>query len=340
MLQPRQLGYLALDVADLESSVRFYQDVVHLDVTEEREGCAYLTGGIQHHWLVLRQSTTPGVNRVAFEMENERDLEAMEKRLKAAGVEVERAGSGTLGRERVDQYIRFRDPDGIMIELFTDMVTMPMAPTYAHRVHMSKLLHTVLLEKDASKSVPFYTDLLGFQISDWVERTAAFMRCGDKYHHSIGVFGTGGTRTQVDHMCILVPTLDDLMRARANVMALNVPFRNDLLKHAPSGSIAIYFRDEANNLTVEYCWEHGQILDEAHRPRVLPAMPETLDMWRLVGPGFGKGTAEISLSQGVQPLSQPAASRINGGAHPMGEAQALSALGVRQGDGARVETGK
>ncbi|HUY19894.1 MAG TPA: VOC family protein [Candidatus Binataceae bacterium] len=337
MLQPKQLGYLALDVANLESSLRFYQDVAHFEVTEEREGAVYLTGGIQHHWLVLKQSQSPGVNRVAFEMANPADLEAIEKRLRGAGVEVERGGS--LARERVDQYIRFRDPDGIMIELFTDMVTMPMPPTYAHRVHMSKLLHTVLLEKDINKSVPFYTDLLGFQISDWVERSAAFMRCGDHYHHSLGVFGTGGTRTSVDHVCILVPTLDDLMRARANVMALGIPFRNDLLKHAPSGSIAIYLRDEANNLVVEFCWEHGQILDDTHRPRVLPAMPETLDMWRLVGPSHGKGLpSRADMFQGGD--TPPQIGGDGGQAHPMTENGALDSLGVRLSDGAQLAKSK
>jgi 2,3-dihydroxy-p-cumate/2,3-dihydroxybenzoate 3,4-dioxygenase len=326
MLQPRQLGFIAFDVADLDASVRFYQDVVHFEVSEERDGVVYLTGGREHHWLALKQSKTPGLNRVAFEMNNQHDLEEMERRLKSAGVSVERGSA--LAKERVDSFIRFRDPDGILIELFTDMISLPVPPTYAHRVHTQKLLHTVLLERDIKRSLPFYTDLLGFQISDWVERTAAFLRCGDHYHHSLGVFGTGGTRTAIDHMCILVPTIDDLMRARANVLALNVPLRNDLLRHAPSGSMGIYLRDEANNFVIEFCTEHGQILAEDHRPRLLPAAPETLDVWRNVGPSINRRVAGPAMMPQIEGIGNA------GSAHPIGDMGALGQLGVGAKDGA------
>ncbi|MGH7907253.1 MAG: VOC family protein [Candidatus Binataceae bacterium] len=338
MLQPRQLGYIAMDVADLDASVRFYQDVVHFEVSDERGGTIFLTGGKEHHWLALRQTSTPGLNRVAFEMANSHDLEAIEKKLRAAGVEVERGGN--LARDRVDSYIRFSDPDGIMIELFTDMVTLPAGPTYAHRVHTQKLLHTVLLERDLNKSLPFYTDLLGFQISDWVERTAAFMRCGDHYHHSLGVFGTGGTKTAIDHMCILVPTLDDVMRARANIMALDVPLRSDVLRHAPSGSIGVYLRDVANNFVVEFCTEHGQIFDDNHRPRVLPSQPETLDTWQIVGPTYDRRKRRELPGLGEQRFVGQAAKRqigdSSGGDHPMNEMQQLGSLGVGAGDGGTI----
>jgi len=326
MLQPRQLGFIALDVADLESTVRFYQDVVHFEVSEERGGVVYMTGGREHHWLALKQSKTPGLNRVAFEMNNLSDLETMEARLRSAGVAVERGSA--LAKERVDQYIRFPDPDGITIELFADMITLPAPPTYSHRVHTQKLLHTVLLERDINRSLKFYTELLGFQISDWVERTAAFMRCGDHYHHSLGVFGTGGTRTAIDHMCILVPTLDDLMRARANVLALNVPLRNDLLRHAPSGSMGIYLRDEANNFVIEFCTEHGQITADDHRPRVLPAVPETLDTWRSVGPSKDRHIAGPSMMPAIEGNSSDDTS------HPIDDVQAIGRLGVSESDGA------
>jgi 2,3-dihydroxy-p-cumate/2,3-dihydroxybenzoate 3,4-dioxygenase len=278
MLQARRLGYVALEVTDLEGAARFYQEAVNLEVTERLRDRIFLTGGTEHHWLELRQSDACRLNRVGFEVENQEELEAFAAHLEDAGVEV--ASGGDLQNDRIESWIRCRDPDGNAVELFVNMISMPVAPAYAHLVHMQKLLHFVLAVRDIERSHHFYSELLGFQDSDWIERRAVFLRCRDRYHHSLALFGTNGARAAVDHFCILVPTLDDLMRARARATALGVPFRSDLIKHAPSGSIAIYLRDQANDLAVEFCYDHKQILDdEGYRPRLLPARPDTLDMW-------------------------------------------------------------
>ncbi len=142
---------------------------------------------------------------------------------------------------------------------------------------------------DIGSSYRFYSDLLGFKASDWVERNAVFLRCADRYHHSLALFG-GARKAAIDHLCILVPTPDDVMRARANAIALGIPLRNDISRHGPSGSIAFYLQDESNRLTTEFCVEHGQILDDGHRPRILPAVPETLDVWTAVGPSATKAS--------------------------------------------------
>jgi hypothetical protein len=131
-------------------------------------------------------------------------------------------------------------------------------------------------------------------------------------------------------MCILVPTLDDLMRARANVLALNIPLRNDLLRHAPSGSMGIYLRDEANNFVIEFCTEHGQITADDHRPRVLPAVPETLDTWRSVGPSKDRHIAGPSMMPAIEGNGSDGDS-----SHPIDdEVQAIGRLGVSESDGA------
>ncbi len=126
MLQVKRLGYVAMDVADLESSIKFYQDVVHLNVSGRRDGLAFLTGGREHHWLILRQNDQSRFAKVAFEMNNETELEAMAERLERAGIKV--TSGGDLAKERVERYIRFADPDGLMVELFTGMVELPGEP--------------------------------------------------------------------------------------------------------------------------------------------------------------------------------------------------------------------
>jgi 2,3-dihydroxy-p-cumate/2,3-dihydroxybenzoate 3,4-dioxygenase len=282
-LQPSNLGYVAFDVADLEASTRFYQDLVHLEVVNQREDTVFLRGNSPHHWVVLQQSRSPRFNRVAFEMRDENDLEEMEKVLKGAGVEVTHGGD--LQADGVDRYIRFRDPDGMMVELFTNMYSIPIPPVYLHHVRLEKLVHAVFNVKDVMRSHKFYTELLGFRDSDWMERRFVFLHCGDRYHHSLAI-GQGAVNptTPISHICIQVAGIDDLARARTLVKARNVPLRRDWGRHAASGSYGFYFWDEANHYSVEFCLEHRQVDLATHKARVLPMIPEAADVWLATGP--------------------------------------------------------
>lgn len=283
MLQPSRLGYLAFDVADLESSTLFYQDLVHLEVIAERDDSVFLRGGIDHHWIVLRQSSTPGFNRVAYEMADEQSLDEMEQKLKSAGVEITHGGD--IEADGVERWLRFRDPEGIQFELFINMLTLPVPPVARSYVRFEKLVHAGIGVKDIRRAHRFYHDVLGFRDSDWAERRAVLMHCADRYHHSLAVFGyPTATKGTIDHVCIQVAGVDDLMRARNIVMEHEVPFSQDLARHMASGSWGYYFKDLINHYNVEFCLEHRQLAQVGDQARMLPAMLETGDVWKATRP--------------------------------------------------------
>jgi len=86
-------------------------------------------------------------------------------------------------------------------------------------------------------------------------------------------------RSAFNHFCIQVESLDDVMRFRNNALRHGVALRDDLLRHAPSGSIGVYMKDEARGFAIEFCTGHPQVDDVNHRARVLPMAPETADVW-------------------------------------------------------------
>jgi 2,3-dihydroxy-p-cumate/2,3-dihydroxybenzoate 3,4-dioxygenase len=318
MLQPSRLGYLAFDVADLDASVRFYQDLVHLEVINERDGTVFLRGSTEHHWMVLRQSRTPGFNRVAYEMASEQALDQMAQNLKSAGVEVTHGGD--IEADGVERWIRFRDPEGIQFELFVNMLTLPVPPIARSYIRLEKLVHAGVSIKDVRRSHAFYHDILGFRDSDWAERRAVLMHCGDRYHHSLAVLGNpAAPRSTIDHMCIQVAGVDDLMRARNLVLANHIPFSRDLARHMASGSWGFYFLDQANHYDVEFCLEHRQLPEVGDQARMLPAIPEMGDVWQIVRPlsrthskgipQLGMGTKDLngeSSARTASARSQPA----------------------------------
>jgi hypothetical protein len=107
---------------------------------------------------------------------------------------------------------------------------------------------------------------------------AGFFRAGDRYHHSLVLIRA--QQPSFNHFCIQVESIDDVMRFRHNAARHGVEIRDDILRHAPSGSIGVYIKDAARGFAIEYCTGHPQVDDATHTPRTLPLAPETVDVWR------------------------------------------------------------
>jgi 2,3-dihydroxy-p-cumate/2,3-dihydroxybenzoate 3,4-dioxygenase len=276
------LGYVALNVPDMGQSLDFYRRVAHLKVSERGAKAAFLTGGVSHHWLRLEETGSAGLSRIGFQVIDRSALDEVANRLDERGIPW-KTGNDLAG-DRVSETIRFVDPDGIEIELFTDMVTLPVpVDTF---LNMERVLHSVWMSADPTASGRFYADVLGFKESDWIERTMVFMRSGNKYHHSIGIARNTGRPGQLDHFCILVDDLDDVMRARNVALRSGAKLRQDVVRHAASGSMSTYIIDPMNNIAVEFCTNHRRITEDDYRARILPASASTLDIWQHRPDGF------------------------------------------------------
>jgi len=270
------LGYVALTVPEIDRSLDFYRRVAHLKVSERGSRKAFLTGGASHHWLRLEETGEPSLARLGFEVTGRAALDEIANRLDTRGIPWKAAND--LAGDRVTEAIRFTDPDGFEIELFTDMVTLPVpVDTF---LKMDRVLHSVWLAEDPSASGGFYRDVLGFKESDWIERQMVFMRAGNKYHHTIGIGRDSARAGLLDHFCILVDDVDDVMRARNVALRSGAKLRQDAVRHAASGSTSTYIMDPMNGICVEFCTNHKQIEDEGYRARILPASPSTFDLWQ------------------------------------------------------------
>jgi 2,3-dihydroxy-p-cumate/2,3-dihydroxybenzoate 3,4-dioxygenase len=165
---------------------------------------------------------------------------------------------------------------------------------------MDRVLHSVWLAADPTESGRFYRDVLGFRDSDWIERAMVFMRAGNRYHHSIGIGRDLARLGRMDHFCILVDDLDDVMRARNVALRSGAKLRQDVVRHAASGSMSTYIIDPMNDIAVEFCTNHRQIDDENYRARILPAQASTLDLWKHLPDDFADPAAPDQPAQGTE----------------------------------------
>jgi catechol 2,3-dioxygenase-like lactoylglutathione lyase family enzyme len=276
------LGYVALTVPEIDRSLDFYRRVGHLKVSERGAKKAFLTGGVNHHWLRLEETGEPSLSRLGFEVKDRAALDEIANRLDARDIPWKVAND--LSGDRVTDAIRFTDPDGFEIELFTDMVSLPVPmETF---LKMDRVLHSVWLADNPTESGRFYADVLGFKESDWIERSMVFMRAGNRYHHTIGIGRDPARSGRLDHFCILVDDLDDVMRARNVALRSGAKLRQDVVRHAASGSTSTYIMDPMNDIAIEFCVNHRQIDDEGYRARILPAQPSTFDLWQQLPEDF------------------------------------------------------
>src|SRR5437016_14108485 len=86
---------------------------------------------------------------------------------------------------------------------------------------VAKIGHVVINVRDVARSLRFYTEMLGFEVSDvypneMVPGGMVFMRCNTD-HHGIALVGSlavEAENVELNHIAFEVATLDEVLRAR------------------------------------------------------------------------------------------------------------------------------
>ena len=152
----------------------------------------------------------------------------------------------------------FKDPKGTDDRALLRLRVSPEDRSQAG-VTPLKLGHVAYRVDDVQKVVKFYTDVLGFRVSDWRGDTFAFLRCGPDHHTVNFVFDE---EPQLHHIAFEVKDWAEIQRA-CDWLA-----RNDIQlvwgpgRHIIGHNVAIYHRN-ADKVRVEFFCEMDQMKDEA-----------------------------------------------------------------------------
>lgn len=130
-----------------------------------------------------------------------------------------------------------------------------------------KIGHVVLNCRDIERSVRFYTEVLGFQISDvypdeMVPSGMVFLRCNTD-HHGIGLVGSldgKAPNVELNHVAFEVGTLDEVLLAarRLRECGATIDFEG---RRRAGVQIAVEFRDPDNH-RLEIYWGIDQVGSE------------------------------------------------------------------------------
>ena len=129
---------------------------------------------------------------------------------------------------------------------------------------IEKIGHVVLNTADIERAVRFYTEVLGFSVSDvypesMVPGGMVFMRCNHD-HHGVALVGSmkgGNPNNELNHLAFEVKSLDEVIRARDHLKKhkLAIDFEG---RRRAGVQIAVEFRDPDNH-RLEIFWGVDQV---------------------------------------------------------------------------------
>ena len=129
---------------------------------------------------------------------------------------------------------------------------------------LRKIGHVVLNCRDLERSIRFYTEVLGFQVSDiypdeMMPGGMAFLRCNTD-HHGIGLVGgleRGATNLDLNHVAFEVGSLDEVLLAakRLREHGATIDFEG---RRRAGVQIAVEFRDPDGH-RLEIYWGLDQV---------------------------------------------------------------------------------
>jgi catechol 2,3-dioxygenase-like lactoylglutathione lyase family enzyme len=189
-----------------------------------------------------------------MEAHDEAALGQLQERLEGAGVEIVATEPQELGIERA---LRFRGPDGHLIEVFTGMAETGPIHTGAG-VQPRKFGHPTITCPDTGPTRRLFEEVLEFRLSDEIgDGVLAFLRCHPE-HHGLGLQkGEPG----INHYAWEVESLAELGRLGETLARNGGRFIWGPGRHGAGANLFTYHFDPAG-CVVEYYADMYKIWDE------------------------------------------------------------------------------
>ena len=273
MFKIRRLGHVAISVPNIEETVAFYENIVGLEVSDRSEGAVFLRCNAEHHCLAIYPGEKRQLHHLGLEVLDEEALEEARQALARRGFQPQERQYTEPGHGAALCYL---DADGNLIELYEGMETIDQ-PLQPREIRPLKFGHITLQSIDLKRAMTFYTEALGFRVSDTAEESVAWLRCNQE-HHGIALLNAG--HAKVNHYAYDLADWNEIKRVCDHLWRNDVPIIYGPSRHGPGHNIFVYIPDPAGNV-IELTTELDLIWDEEkYRPLNWSNEPKTVDIWR------------------------------------------------------------
>ena len=255
MIKVTRIGHATFETPDVERQVDYFTDIVGLVPAEKTNGRAYLATRVGDLVVQLEKGSEARCARISFQVAPETDFNELRRGLEAEGVRCETRDDPSPG---IPKALTFADPKGTIIEVFTTAAPLKKNAPVAG-VGPLKLGHLAFCVSDPKAFADFYTRVLGFRLSDWIEDWFVFLRCGPD-HHTVNF--VRGKTTKMHHMAFELKDWAQVQVACDFLGKKNIPIIWGPGRHGPGHNIYTYHRNPDDQI-VEMFTELDKMLDES-----------------------------------------------------------------------------
>ncbi len=251
------LGYVGVRAKSLEDWADFGTKFLGMQLVEKSGRSLALRMDDRKQRVVVSEDGGEGVAFFGWEVEDAAALDAFAARIEKAGVEVARGSRALADERRVKDLIVFSDPLGNRVEVChgAETTAEPFKPGRAisgFRTGALGMGHAVLHVKSIDEAVPFYRDILGFRLSDYMLRPfRAYFFHANPRHHSIAFIETGKSATH--HLMVECFSLDDVGQCYDLALREEGRIGVTLGRHI-NDEITSFYSNSPSGFMVEYGW--------------------------------------------------------------------------------------
>jgi 2,3-dihydroxybiphenyl 1,2-dioxygenase len=270
------LGYVGFGSADLDGWRQFGTGLVGLQAVERSASLLAFRMDDRKQRIVIDKAMPDGGRFFGWEVADAAALDALAARLEAAKIEVTAEPQTLADNRRVRGLISFRDPAGNRLEAFhgAEIADTPFSPGRSisgFRTGPLGVGHVVLTVDDIDPMMAFYVGVLGFALSDYIEKPfrAYFFHINAR-HHSLALIETG--KNGMHHLMVEMFSLDDV--GQSYDLAMSEPERvNVTLGRHTNDFMTSFYAKTPSSFMVECGWGGRDITPATWKPVEMTAGP-------------------------------------------------------------------
>jgi 2,3-dihydroxybiphenyl 1,2-dioxygenase len=270
------LGYVGFGSADLDGWRQFGTGLVGLQAVERSSSLLAFRMDDRKQRIVIDRAMPEGTRFFGWEVADAAALDQLGARLEAARIDVTAEPQTLADNRRVRSLISFRDPAGNRLEAFygAEIADTPFSPGRSmsgFRTGPLGVGHAVLTVENIDAMMPFYVNVLGFGLSDYIEKPfrAYFFHINSR-HHSLALIESG--KNGMHHLMVEMFSLDDV--GQCYDIALSEPERvNVTLGRHTNDFMTSFYARTPSSFMVECGWGGRDIEPRTWQPFEMKAGP-------------------------------------------------------------------
>lgn len=242
-----KLGYIAMEVQDLQRTTAHYEKVIGMqNSTNSNNAESYLTLGSDQQNIILRQSDRKNLACLGFQLQPEVMIQELQKDLERIGIWSQIQSDAQPG---IAESLKLEIVPGVILELYKTS-EFHISEFSNSGISPIRLGHVAIVSKDAKTLSQFFTEILGFCITDTIgEGLAKFMTC-NRDHHVINIVDV--PEDKIHHLAFELADRSDHVGACDFLKTHGIATKWGPSRHTAGHNFAAYHHDPESTLIELY----------------------------------------------------------------------------------------